>query len=61
MDAGPLTNRKETGDRTMHEPEHTIRKPGHQRSARSHQAILEATLELFAEVGLQGLSRLTIR
>lgn len=40
----------------MHEPEHTIRKPGHQRSARSHQAILEATLELFAEVGLQGLS-----
>ncbi len=38
------------------DPEQTIRKPGRQRSVQSHQAILEATLELFAEVGLQGLS-----
>jgi AcrR family transcriptional regulator len=38
------------------EPEQTIRKAGRPRSAQSHQAILEATLELFAEVGLRGLS-----
>src|SRR5260370_21589726 len=38
------------------EPELTIRKAGRPRSAQSHQAILEATLELFAEVGYQGLS-----
>ncbi len=42
----------------MNEPEaeQTIRKAGRPRSAQSHQAILAATLELFAEVGLQGLS-----
>jgi AcrR family transcriptional regulator len=40
----------------MNEPEQTIRKAGRPRSAQSHQAILEATLALFAEVGLQGLS-----
>jgi AcrR family transcriptional regulator len=40
----------------MDEPEQTIRKAGRPRSAQSHQAILEATLALFAEVGLQGLS-----
>ena len=38
------------------ETEPLIRKVGRPRSARSHQAILEATLALFAEVGLQGLS-----
>src|SRR5579859_1661629 len=38
------------------EPEQTVRKAGRQRSAQSHQAIVEATLELFAEVGFQGLS-----
>src|SRR5260370_35181701 len=38
------------------EPEQTIRKAGRQRSAQSHQAIVDATLELFAEVGFQGLS-----
>jgi AcrR family transcriptional regulator len=32
------------------------RRAGRPRSAHSHQAILEATLALFAEVGLQGLS-----
>lgn len=40
----------------MSEPEQTMRKAGRPRSAQSHQAILEATLALFAEVGLQGLS-----
>jgi AcrR family transcriptional regulator len=42
----------------MHEaePELSIRKAGRPRSAQSHQAILEATLALFAEVGLAGLS-----
>jgi AcrR family transcriptional regulator len=40
----------------MNETEPLIRRAGRPRSARSHQAILEATLELFAEVGLQGLS-----
>ncbi|HET7638015.1 MAG TPA: helix-turn-helix domain-containing protein, partial [Ktedonobacteraceae bacterium] len=38
------------------EPEQTMRKAGRPRSAQSHRAILEATLALFAEVGLQGLS-----
>ena len=38
------------------EPEQSIGKAGRPRSAQSHQAILEATLALFAEVGLQGLS-----
>lgn len=38
------------------EPEQTVRKAGRPRSVQSHQAILEATLALFAEVGLQGLS-----
>ncbi|PWT71010.1 MAG: TetR family transcriptional regulator [Chloroflexi bacterium] len=33
-----------------------LHKPGRRRSAASHQAILQATLELFAEVGLAGLS-----
>lgn len=32
------------------------RKAGRPRSAQSHQAILNATLELFAEVGFQGMS-----
>jgi len=32
------------------------RKPGRPRSAQAHQAILDATLELLAEVGLQALS-----
>jgi len=36
--------------------EQTSRRAGRPRSAHSHQAILEATLALFAEVGLQGLS-----
>jgi len=42
----------------MHEtePEQLSRKVGRPRSVESHQAILKATLELFAEVGLQGLS-----
>src|SRR5450631_4165660 len=42
----------------MHEaePEQSIRKAGRPRSDQSHQAILEATLALFADVGLQGLS-----
>src|SRR6266704_1617901 len=38
------------------ETEQSIRKVGRPRSAQSHQAILEATITLFAEVGLQGLS-----
>jgi AcrR family transcriptional regulator len=42
----------------MNEPEseHSIRRAGRPRSAQSHQAILEATLALFAEEGLAGLS-----
>lgn len=40
----------------MNEPEQPLRKAGRPRSDQSHQAILEATLALFAEVGLQGLS-----
>ncbi|TMD39872.1 MAG: TetR/AcrR family transcriptional regulator [Chloroflexi bacterium] len=38
------------------ESEQTIRKAGRPRSAQSHQAILEATLALFAEEGLAGSS-----
>ena len=38
------------------EPEQLVRRAGRPRSAESHQAILEATLALFAEVGLPGLS-----
>ena len=38
------------------ESEQQARRAGRPRSAESHQAILEATLVLFAEVGLQGLS-----
>lgn len=36
--------------------EQSMRKAGRPRSAQSHQAILEATLALFVEEGLQGLS-----
>lgn len=38
------------------EPGLVMRKAGRPRSLQSHQAILEATLEVFAEEGLQGLS-----
>jgi AcrR family transcriptional regulator len=38
------------------EPEQAVRKVGRPRSDQSHQAILEAVLAIFAEVGLQGLS-----
>src|SRR5437899_12567871 len=38
------------------EPVLVVRKAGRPRSVQSHQAILEATLEIFAEEGLQGLS-----
>ncbi len=37
-------------------PEQGIRKPGRPRSAQAHKAILDATLELLAEGGFQGLS-----
>jgi AcrR family transcriptional regulator len=37
-------------------PEQGIRKPGRPRSAQAHKAILDATLELLAEEGFQGLS-----
>jgi len=41
---------------TTSEPEQGIRKPGRPRSAQAHQAIIDATLELLAEEGFQGLS-----
>lgn len=41
---------------TTSEPEQEIRKPGRPRSAQAHKAIIEATLELLAEEGFQGLS-----
>ena len=41
---------------TTSEPEQGIRKPGRPRSAQAHKAIIEATLELLAEEGFQGLS-----
>lgn len=41
---------------TTSEPERGIRKPGRPRSAQAHKAIIDATLELLAEEGFQGLS-----
>ena len=41
---------------TTSEPEQELRKPGRPRSAQAHKAILDATLELLAEEGFQGLS-----
>ncbi len=41
---------------TTSEPEQGIRKPGRPRSAQAHKAIIDATLELLAEEGYQGLS-----
>ena len=41
---------------TTSEPEQGIRKPGRPRSAQAHKAIIDATLELLAEEGFQGLS-----
>jgi AcrR family transcriptional regulator len=41
---------------TTSEPEQGQRKPGRPRSAQAHKAILDATLELLAEEGFQGLS-----
>jgi AcrR family transcriptional regulator len=41
---------------TTSEPEQEIRKPGRPRSAQAHKAIIDATLELLAEEGFQGLS-----
>jgi AcrR family transcriptional regulator len=41
---------------TTSEPDQGIRKPGRPRSAQAHKAIIDATLELLAEDGFQGLS-----
>lgn len=41
---------------TTSESEQGIRKPGRPRSAQAHKAIIDATLELLAEEGYQGLS-----
>ena len=41
---------------TTSEPEQGIRKPGRPRSVQANKAIIEATLELLAEEGFQGLS-----
>ena len=41
---------------TTSEHEQGIRKPGRPRSAQAHKAIIDATLELLAEEGFQGLS-----
>jgi AcrR family transcriptional regulator len=41
---------------TTSEPEQGIRKPGRPRSVQAHKAIIDATLELLAEEGFQGLS-----
>jgi AcrR family transcriptional regulator len=41
---------------TTSEPEQGQRKPGRPRSAQAHKAILDATLELLAQEGFQGLS-----
>jgi AcrR family transcriptional regulator len=41
---------------TTSEPEQGIRRPGRPRSAQAHKAIIDATLELLAEEGFQGLS-----
>lgn len=41
---------------TTSESEQEIRKPGRPRSAQAHKAIIDATLELLAEEGFQGLS-----
>lgn len=41
---------------TTSESEQGIRKPGRPRSAQAHKAIIDATLELLAEEGFQGLS-----
>ena len=41
---------------TTSEPEQELRKPGRPRSAQAHKAILDATLELLAQEGVQSLS-----
>jgi AcrR family transcriptional regulator len=58
MDAEPAARKQQKRDhaRTMNTASHVPHKVGRRRSAASHQAILQATLELFAEVGLAGLS-----
>jgi AcrR family transcriptional regulator len=51
-----LNARKYKSMTTTSEPEQELRKPGRPRSAQAHKAILDATLELLAEEGFQGLS-----